>query len=59
MDKKNSTQGNITSQNEILTKLRVNSENDCQAYKNEQNIDKEYKKMKNRIKKHTDKYTGK
>ena len=35
MDKKNSTQGNITSQNEILTKLRVNSENDCQAYKNE------------------------
>lgn len=25
----------------------------------EQNIDKEYKKMKNRIKKHTDKYTGK
>ncbi len=25
----------------------------------EQNIDKEYKKMKNRIRKHTDKYTGK
>ena len=41
MGKKNSTQGNITSQNEILTKLRVNSENDCQTYKNELKITNE------------------
>ena len=35
MGKKGSSQNSISSQNEILTKLRVNSENQCQIYKNE------------------------
>ena len=41
MGKKNSSQGLITSQNETLTKFRVNSENQCQIYKNELKITNE------------------
>ena len=35
MNKKNSTQESIHEQNEILTKLRIDSQNECQKYKNE------------------------
>ena len=48
MSKKNSTQGSINSQNEILTKLRVNSENACQVYKNELKITNELYEENNR-----------
>ena len=41
MSKKNSTQELISSQNEILTQLRVDSENQCQIYKNELKITNE------------------
>ena len=35
MSKKNSSQSTINAQNEVLTKLRVNSQNEYQLYKNE------------------------
>ena len=41
MSKKNSTENLINSQNEILTQLRVDSENQCQIYKNELKITNE------------------
>jgi hypothetical protein len=41
MSKKNSTENLISSQNEILTQLRVDSENQCQIYKNELKITNE------------------
>ena len=41
MSRKNSTQNSINSQNEILTQLRVNSENQCQIYKNELKVTNE------------------
>ena len=41
MSKKNSTQELISSQNEILTQLRVESENQCQIYKNELKVTNE------------------
>ena len=41
MGKKNSSQGLIASQNETLTNHRVNSENQCQIYKNELKITNE------------------
>ena len=41
MSKKNSTQGNINNENEKLTQLRINSQNDCQIYKNELKITNE------------------
>ena len=41
MGKKGISQNSITNQNELLTKLRVNSENECQVYKNELKITNE------------------
>ena len=41
MSKKSSTENLISSQNEILTQLRVDSENQCQVYKNELKITNE------------------
>ncbi len=38
MNKKNSTQESIHEQNEILTKLRIDSQNECQKYKDEHKI---------------------
>ena len=41
MGKKGVNKNTITSQNELLTKLRVNSENESQIYKNELKITNE------------------
>ena len=38
MNKKNSTENSIYGQNEILTKLRMDSQNECQKYKEEHKI---------------------